>query len=61
MKDKKIIIRLENSFTIEYFNMCEKNGYTMSKRIRRIMELDNELNSLNLNSIKELEKIINNL
>lgn len=33
----------------------------MSKRIRRIMELDNELNSLNLNSIKELEKIINNL
>ena len=41
--------------------MCEKNGYTMSKRIRRIMELDNELNSLNLNSIKELEKIINNL
>lgn len=61
MKDKKIIIRLEKIFTEEYFNMCEKNGYTMSKRIRRIMELDNELNSLNLNSIKELEKIINNL
>jgi hypothetical protein len=61
MKDKKIIIRLEKIFTEKYFNMCEKNGYTMSKRIRRLMELDNELNSLNLNSIKELEKIISNL
>jgi hypothetical protein len=58
MKENKIIIRLDKDFSDSYFNMCNKEGYTMSKRVRRIMELDITLNELNINSIKELEKII---
>ena len=56
MKDNKIIIRIEKKLSDKYFDMCKNEGYTMSKRLRRIMELDIELNELNKNSIKELEK-----
>jgi hypothetical protein len=59
MKENKIIIRLDKSFSDEYFNMCKNEGYTMSKRVRRFMELDNELDKLSLNSVKELEKLLN--
>jgi len=59
MKENKIIIRLDKSLSDEYFNMCKNEGYTMSKRVRRFMELDNELDKLNLNSVKELEKLLN--
>jgi hypothetical protein len=59
MKENKIIIRLEKDFSDNYFEMCKNEGYTMSKRIRRIMELDIILNKLNINIIKELEKNIN--
>lgn len=58
MKDNKIIIRLEKEFSEQYFNMCKNEGYTMSKRIRRIMELDIISNELNKNLIKDIEKII---
>jgi hypothetical protein len=58
MKENKIIIRLDKNFSDEYFNMCENEGYTMSKRVRRMMELDIEINKLNLNSITELYKLI---
>ena len=60
MKDNKIILRIDKNVSDEYFKMCDDEGYTMSKRVRRILELDNELFKLNINSIKELEKIINN-
>ena len=56
MKEKKIIIRLDKDFSDDYFEMCRSKGYTMSKRVRRIMELDIELNKLNINFI---EKMIN--
>ena len=59
MKENKIIIRLNKDFSDNYFEMCKNKGYTMSKRVRRIMELDNELFKLNINSIKELEKLVN--
>lgn len=59
MKENKIIIRLDKNFSDEYFNMCKNEGYTMSKRVRRIMELDNKLNDLKINSIKELENLLN--
>ena len=59
MKENKIIIRLDKNFSEEYFDMCKNEGYTMSKRIRRFMELDNKLDKLSLNSVKELEKILN--
>ena len=59
MKENKIIIRLDKSFSDEYFNMCKNEGYTMSKRVRRFMELDNKLDKLSLNSVKELEKLLN--
>ena len=58
MKNKKVIIRTEEDFMAEYFKMCDNMGYTMSKRIRRFMELDKNLNDLNLNLIIEIEKII---
>jgi hypothetical protein len=58
MKENKIIIRLEKDFSDNYFEMCKNEGYTMSKRVRRIMELDIMLSKLNINSVKELEKII---
>jgi len=58
MKENKIIIRLDKKFSDEYFNMCKNEGYTMSKRVRRFMELDNELDKLNLNSLKELENLL---
>lgn len=60
MKEKKIIIRLNKNFSDDYFDMCKNEGYTMSKRVRRIMELDKELNEINLNSITELYKLIDN-
>jgi len=42
-----------------FLHMCKSEGYTMSKRVRRMMELDILLNKLNINGIKELEKNIN--
>jgi len=60
MKDNKIILRIDKKFSDEYFKICNDEGYTMSKRVRRILELDVELFKLNINTIKELEKIINN-
>lgn len=60
MKENKIIIRLEKNFSDNYFEMCKNEGYTMSKRVRRIMELDILLNKLGMNLIKELEKNLNN-
>ena len=61
MKENKIIIRLEKSFSDQFFDMCKNEGYTtMSKRVRRLMELDKELCKSNINSVKELEKILKN-
>lgn len=59
MKDNKIILRIDKNVSDEYFKMCDDEGYTMSKRVRRILELDIELFKLNINSIKVLEKIFN--
>jgi len=56
---KNIRVRLDREFSNKYFEMCKNEGYTMSKRVRKIMELDLKLIKLNINSIKELEKIIN--
>jgi len=55
--DHKIIIRINKILSDRYFKMCEKESYTMSKRIRKIMELDIILNEKDINIIKELEKI----
>jgi len=55
MKENKIIIRLDKKFSDDYFEMCKNKGYTMSKRVRRIMELDMELDKLNINSIEKLK------
>jgi len=58
MKNDVIIIRVDKDFSDYYFEMCNKEGYTMSKRVRRFMELDKNLNNCEINSIKELEKIL---
>lgn len=33
-KEKNIIVRLPEELLSEYKNLCEENGYSMSKRIR---------------------------
>ena len=58
MKENKIIIRLNKDFSDNYFEMCKNKGYTMSKRVRRLMELDIELDKLNINSIEKLNNIL---
>lgn len=40
MKDKYLTIRIDGDFIKDYKEMCEKNGYTQSKRIRALLELD---------------------
>ena len=55
MKENKIIIRLDKKFSDEYFEMCNNKGYTMSKRVRRMMEIDMELDKLNINIIEKLK------
>jgi len=55
--ENKIIIRINKNFSETYFEMCKNEGYTMSKRVRRIMEFDTKLNKKGINILKELEKI----
>lgn len=54
-----VIIRMTKEMSDAYFNMCEQEGFTLSKRVRKFIELDLKLNVSGINSIKELEKIIN--
>ena len=39
-KDKMLNVRIPSSLIEEYKNFCEDNSFTMSKRIRKLMELD---------------------
>jgi hypothetical protein len=39
-KDRKIIIRLTENMANDYINHCNNNGYTISKRLRLLVEKD---------------------
>jgi len=40
LKDIIYPIRLNKKFKIKYLEFCEKNGFTMSSRVRWLMEQD---------------------
>lgn len=40
MKDKMINLRVPYTLAENYKKFCEESSFTMSKRIRRLMELD---------------------
>lgn len=39
-KDRKILVRLTEKSANEFINHCDRNGYTISKRIRLLIEKD---------------------
>ena len=39
-KDRKILVRLTEDKANEFIDHCDSNGYTMSKRIRLLIEKD---------------------
>lgn len=39
-RDKKMIVRLTVEEHKDYKNFCDKNGYTLSKRIRMLIKND---------------------
>jgi len=41
-KDRKILVRLTETKANEFITYCDNNGYTMSKRIRLLIEKDLE-------------------
>jgi len=41
-KDRKILVRLTEDKANEFINHCDNNGYTMSKRLRLLIEKDIE-------------------
>lgn len=41
-KDKMMSLRLPEILINEYKKFCEENSFTMSKRLRKLMELDLE-------------------
>ena len=40
MKTKYLTIRIDTNFINNYKELCEKNGFTQSKRVRALLELD---------------------
>lgn len=40
--DRKILIRLTQERANEFINYCNENGFTMSKRLRLLIEKDME-------------------
>jgi hypothetical protein len=42
MKNRLLNLRVPDDFLKEYQEFCEKNSISVSKRIRRLMELDLE-------------------
>ena len=39
-KDRKILVRLTEESANKFINHCDSNGYTISKRIRLLIEKD---------------------
>lgn len=56
VQNKHIGIRILETKLTEYFTMCEEEGFVMSKRIKKFMELDIQLSNSNKNSLKILQE-----
>lgn len=50
-QEKNLTIRISKELSDNYNKMCKKNGYTLSKRLRSLLELDIELAEKNKNLI----------
>lgn len=53
-QDKYLNIRISEKERKEYKEMCKKNGYTLSSRIRQLLLFDLEMNKNDKNIIKIL-------
>lgn len=57
-KDCKFLFRIDPELLSNYKLLCEKNGYDISKRLRKFIEYEIALDKINLNLIKELDKLL---
>ncbi len=56
-KNKKIEFKIEEKLLEDFRQICEKNGYDMSKRLRLYIQKEIELSKQGKNLISSLEKI----
>lgn len=56
-KNKKIEFKIEEQLLEDFRQICEKNGYDMSKRLRLYIQKEIELSKQGKNLISSLEKI----
>ena len=52
-KTKYITFRITDKLSSDYKAMCNKNGYSLSKRLRAFMEADIKLSKQNKNLLNE--------
>ena len=50
-----ITIRIDKDLLNEYRNICDKNGFDISKRLRLFIQSEIKFNELNLNIIEHLK------
>jgi hypothetical protein len=55
-KTSKIEFKLDEQLYIDYKNLCEKNGYDMSKRLRIYIQKEIELDKKSKNLIDIIER-----
>lgn len=55
-KKSKIEFKLDEQLYIDYKNLCEKNGYDMSKRLRIYIQKEIELDKKSKNLIDIIER-----
>jgi hypothetical protein len=56
-KNKKIEFKLEEELLNDFKQLCDQNGYDMSKRLRLYIQKEIELSKQGKNLISSLEKI----
>ena len=55
-QDKNLTIRISKELSDKYKYMCDKNGYTLSKRLRMLLEYDIKLSEQGINLITIIQK-----
>jgi hypothetical protein len=60
-KDCKILFKIEADLLSKYKSLCDKNGYDMSKRLRKFIEYEIVVSNSDLNLIKELDRLVNKI
>lgn len=57
---KHLTIRLSDELSDNYKKMCDQNGYTLSKRLRSLLECDIKLSEQGINLISSVQKDLKN-